>query len=145
MYILLYLSQLWSWFEWLIGPICWITFLTVSTSMPCEMKPRFLLLYGSQKGQAQAIAEGVAEEAETHGLVAELSCLENNEKVTFDCFGMCVFISFVLNLYIFPVQLGDRDCTSGFHCIYYWRWGTSRQCSEICEAHQEENSLQWPL
>uniref|UniRef100_A0A674MXF7 Methionine synthase reductase n=1 Tax=Takifugu rubripes TaxID=31033 RepID=A0A674MXF7_TAKRU len=44
------------------------------------MKPRFVLLYGSQKGQAQAIAEGVAEEAETHGLFAELSCLENNEK-----------------------------------------------------------------
>ncbi|TWW71134.1 methionine synthase reductase isoform X2 [Takifugu flavidus] len=49
-------------------------------SMPSEMKPRFVLLYGSQKGQAQAIAEGVAEEAETHGLFAELSCLENNEK-----------------------------------------------------------------
>lgn len=58
--------------------------------MPCEMKPRFVLLYGSQKGQAQAIAEGVAEEAETHGLVAELSCLENNENVTIEIV-LCVF------------------------------------------------------
>lgn len=56
--------------------------LVCPTSMPSEMKPRFVLLYGSQKGQAQAIAEGLAEEAEGHGLFAELSCLENNEKVT---------------------------------------------------------------
>ncbi|KAJ0022977.1 hypothetical protein NQD34_015111 [Periophthalmus magnuspinnatus] len=48
--------------------------------MPCEVKPRFLLLYGSQKGQAQAIAEGIFEEADKHGLVAELSCLNENEK-----------------------------------------------------------------
>ncbi|XP_051266429.1 methionine synthase reductase isoform X1 [Dicentrarchus labrax] len=48
--------------------------------MPCEVKPRFVLLYGSQKGQAQSIAEGVAEVAEEHGLVAELSCLSHNEK-----------------------------------------------------------------
>lgn len=51
-------------------------------SMPCEVNPRFVLLYGSQKGQAQSIAEGVAEEAEEHGLVAEPSCLEHKEKVT---------------------------------------------------------------
>ncbi|CAJ1082288.1 methionine synthase reductase isoform X2 [Xyrichtys novacula] len=48
--------------------------------MPCEVKPRFVVLYGSQKGQAQSIAEGIAEEAEEHGLVAELSCLNQNEK-----------------------------------------------------------------
>ncbi|XP_044032960.1 methionine synthase reductase isoform X3 [Siniperca chuatsi] len=48
--------------------------------MPCEVKPRFVVLYGSQKGQAQSIAEGVAEVAEEHGLVAELSCLNQNEK-----------------------------------------------------------------
>ncbi|KAM9337183.1 methionine synthase reductase [Symphorus nematophorus] len=47
--------------------------------MPCEVKPRFVLLYGSQKGQAQAIAEGIAEVAEEHGLVAELSCLDNSD------------------------------------------------------------------
>lgn len=69
--------------------------------MPCEMKPRFLLLYGSQKGQAQAIAEGVAEEAETHGLVAELSCLENNEKVTFDIVLACVYSFHLCLIYIF--------------------------------------------
>lgn len=49
--------------------------------MPCEVKPRFVLLYGSQKGQAQSIAEGVAEVAEEHELAAELSCLDNNAKV----------------------------------------------------------------
>lgn len=49
--------------------------------MPCEVKTRFVLLYGSQKGQAQSIAEGVAEVAEEHGLVAELCCMDNNEKV----------------------------------------------------------------
>ncbi|XP_024135825.1 methionine synthase reductase isoform X2 [Oryzias melastigma] len=48
--------------------------------MPCETKPRFVVLYGSQKGQAQSIAEGIAEEAEDHGLVAELSCLNQDEK-----------------------------------------------------------------
>lgn len=51
------------------------------SSMPCEAKPRFLVLYGSQKGQAQSIAEGVAEEAEEHGLAADLICLNQNEKV----------------------------------------------------------------
>lgn len=40
-----------------------------------------MLLYGSQKGQAQSIAEGLAEVAEDHGLVAELSCLDTNAKV----------------------------------------------------------------
>lgn len=53
----------------------------VSSSMPCGEKPRFVLLYGSQKGQAQSIAEGVAEVAEEHGLAAELSCLDTNAKV----------------------------------------------------------------
>ncbi|XP_072235154.1 methionine synthase reductase [Leuresthes tenuis] len=48
--------------------------------MPCEGKPRFVVLYGSQKGQAQSIAEWIAEEAEQHGLVADLSCLNQNEK-----------------------------------------------------------------
>ncbi|XP_047423665.1 methionine synthase reductase [Mugil cephalus] len=48
--------------------------------MPCEAKPRFVVLYGSQKGQAQSIAEGVAEEAEGHGLVADLACLNQDDK-----------------------------------------------------------------
>ncbi|XP_031137768.1 methionine synthase reductase isoform X2 [Sander lucioperca] len=50
------------------------------SSMPCEVKPRFVVLYGSQKGQAESLAEGIAEVAEEHGLVAELSCLSQNEK-----------------------------------------------------------------
>ncbi|XP_070708837.1 methionine synthase reductase [Pempheris klunzingeri] len=48
--------------------------------MPCEAKPRFVVLYGSQKGQAQSLAEGVAEVAEEQGLAAELSCLNHTEK-----------------------------------------------------------------
>ncbi|CAL8292869.1 unnamed protein product [Lota lota] len=48
--------------------------------MPCEKKPRFLILYGSQKGQAQSIAEGIADEAADHGLVAEISCLSRHEE-----------------------------------------------------------------
>ncbi|XP_035981710.1 methionine synthase reductase isoform X2 [Fundulus heteroclitus] len=48
--------------------------------MPREAKARFVLLYGSQKGQAQSIAEGVAEEAEERGLVADLCCLDQSEK-----------------------------------------------------------------
>ncbi|XP_037829005.1 methionine synthase reductase isoform X2 [Kryptolebias marmoratus] len=50
------------------------------SNMPCEAKPRFVVVYGSQKGQAQSIAEGIAEEAEEHGLAADLSCLDQNEK-----------------------------------------------------------------
>lgn len=55
--------------------------------MPCEIKPRFVLLYGSQKGQAQSIAEGIFEEADKHGLVAELSCLNENEKYNLETEG----------------------------------------------------------
>lgn len=58
--------------------------------MPCEVKPRFVILYGSQKGQAQSIAEGLAEEAEEHGLVAILSCLNEKEKVFINFFFYCV-------------------------------------------------------
>ncbi|XP_077480322.1 methionine synthase reductase [Stigmatopora argus] len=48
--------------------------------MRSEVKPRIVILYGSQKGQAQSIAEGVAEEAEGHGLLAEISCLNQKDK-----------------------------------------------------------------
>ena len=41
---------------------------------------RFLLLYGSQTGQAEAIAEEISETAEKHGLVADLHCLSMTEK-----------------------------------------------------------------
>ncbi|XP_008296770.1 methionine synthase reductase isoform X1 [Stegastes partitus] len=59
--------------------VCYLSKLD-ACSMPCDVKPRFLVLYGSQKGQAQSIAEGIAEEAEEQGLVADLSCLNENEK-----------------------------------------------------------------
>lgn len=71
------------------------SFLYGFSSMPCEVKPRFVVLYGSQKGQAQSIAEGIAEEAEEHGLVADLSCLNENEKVH-SSFHLCSDLSRVL-------------------------------------------------
>ncbi|XP_051910398.1 methionine synthase reductase isoform X2 [Hippocampus zosterae] len=48
--------------------------------MPIEIKPRVVVLYGSQKGQAQSIAEGIAEQAEEHGFLAELGCLNQKDK-----------------------------------------------------------------
>ncbi|XP_076146948.1 methionine synthase reductase isoform X2 [Alosa pseudoharengus] len=48
--------------------------------MPCEVKRRFVLLYGSQRGQAQAIAEELSDQAAEHGLVADLFCLSKKEK-----------------------------------------------------------------
>ncbi|XP_019718727.1 methionine synthase reductase isoform X2 [Hippocampus comes] len=48
--------------------------------MPIEIKLRFVVLYGSQKGQAQSIAEGIAEQADEHGFLAELSCLNQKDK-----------------------------------------------------------------
>ncbi|KAL3837612.1 hypothetical protein ACJMK2_022958 [Sinanodonta woodiana] len=48
--------------------------------MPGDTRNRFLLLYGSQTGQAQAIAEEIAENAEQHGLHADIHCLSQTEK-----------------------------------------------------------------
>lgn len=41
---------------------------------------RFLLLYGSQTGQAKAIAEEILEKSETNGFCADLHCLSLTEK-----------------------------------------------------------------
>ena len=41
---------------------------------------RFLLLYGSQTGQAQAIAEQIRDEATARGLKPDLHCLDKSEK-----------------------------------------------------------------
>ena len=48
-------------------------------TMPAELK-RFLLVYSSQTGQAQAIAEEIAEKAPDHGLQADLHCISQTEK-----------------------------------------------------------------
>ena len=50
--------------------------------MPCEVNRRFLVLYGSQRGQAQSIAEGIADEAGEQGLVADIFCLSQQDKVS---------------------------------------------------------------
>uniref|UniRef100_A0A4W4DU58 Methionine synthase reductase n=1 Tax=Electrophorus electricus TaxID=8005 RepID=A0A4W4DU58_ELEEL len=47
--------------------------------MRCAPTPAFLLLYGSQRGQAQALAEQISEQAAQHGVSAELSCLSKEE------------------------------------------------------------------
>ena len=48
--------------------------------MTVGREQRFLLLYGSQTGQAQAIAEELAEKAGQAGLQADLHCLSSTEK-----------------------------------------------------------------
>ncbi|XP_018609734.1 methionine synthase reductase [Scleropages formosus] len=48
--------------------------------MPCEAKSRFLLLYGSQRGQAKSIAEEICDQAEGLGVVADAYCLSQKEK-----------------------------------------------------------------
>ncbi|XP_063422616.1 methionine synthase reductase-like [Mytilus trossulus] len=48
--------------------------------MPVSTKNRFLLLYGSQTGQAKAISEEIVEKAEKFNLTADLHCLSQTEK-----------------------------------------------------------------
>ena len=48
--------------------------------MPVNRENRFLLLYGSQTGQAKAIAEEIAEKAVEKNLHADIHCLSMTEK-----------------------------------------------------------------
>ncbi|XP_036376603.1 methionine synthase reductase [Megalops cyprinoides] len=48
--------------------------------MPCEVKPRFLLLYGSQRGQAKSIAEEISDQSVEHGFVADICCLSQGDR-----------------------------------------------------------------
>ncbi|XP_069075814.1 methionine synthase reductase [Pleurodeles waltl] len=48
--------------------------------MCCEIKRRFLLLYGTQHGQSKAIAEEIAQQAEQHRLVADVHSLKDIEE-----------------------------------------------------------------
>ncbi|XP_077349612.1 methionine synthase reductase [Lithobates pipiens] len=43
-------------------------------------KKRFLLLYGTQKGQAQAIAEEIGQQADSHGFIADIFSLQDLDK-----------------------------------------------------------------
>ncbi|KAK7118259.1 hypothetical protein R3I94_021929 [Phoxinus phoxinus] len=52
--------------------------------MPCEVAARFLILYGSQRGQAQSIAEEICEQAAEYGLTADINCLSNQDKYNVD-------------------------------------------------------------
>nr|XP_055039049.1 methionine synthase reductase isoform X3 [Misgurnus anguillicaudatus] len=53
-------------------------------NMPCEVTNRFLILYGSQRGQAQSIAEEICEQATEHGFTADIFCLSNVKKYNVD-------------------------------------------------------------
>ncbi|NXE20266.1 MTRR reductase, partial [Ardeotis kori] len=48
--------------------------------MRCDLKRRFLLLYATQKGQAKAIAEEIWQQADAHGLEADLHCISEMDK-----------------------------------------------------------------
>jgi len=48
--------------------------------MPVSAANRYLLLYGSQTGQAKAIAEEIAERSTAEGLAPDLHCLSTTEK-----------------------------------------------------------------
>uniref|UniRef100_A0A671NKH8 Methionine synthase reductase n=1 Tax=Sinocyclocheilus anshuiensis TaxID=1608454 RepID=A0A671NKH8_9TELE len=45
---------------------------------------RFLILYGSQRGQAQSIAEEICQQAAEHGFTADINCLSNQHKYNLD-------------------------------------------------------------
>ncbi|XP_026056801.1 methionine synthase reductase isoform X2 [Carassius auratus] len=55
-----------------------------SYSMPCEAASRFLILYGSQRGQAQSLAEEICQQAAEHGFTADISCLSNQRNYNLD-------------------------------------------------------------
>ena len=57
---------------------------------------RFLLLYASQRGQAQAIAEDISEKAVAYGFSADLHCISESHKVSHDFFGVSYFEVFWL-------------------------------------------------
>lgn len=49
--------------------------------MPSSVEqPRYLLIYGTQTGQAKAISEELAERSEKAGLVADIHCFSRIEK-----------------------------------------------------------------
>ena len=52
---------------------------------------RFLLLYGSQTGQAKAIAEEIFETSPQHGLDPEMHCLSVTDKKVNICFNICIY------------------------------------------------------
>ncbi|XP_068094339.1 methionine synthase reductase [Hyperolius riggenbachi] len=48
------------------------------------LKRRFLLLYGTQKGQAKAIAEEISQQADHHGYLTDVFSLEDMEKFSLE-------------------------------------------------------------
>uniref|UniRef100_A0A673NDV4 Methionine synthase reductase n=1 Tax=Sinocyclocheilus rhinocerous TaxID=307959 RepID=A0A673NDV4_9TELE len=56
----------------------------VITPTAFSVAARFLILYGSQHGQAQSIAEEICQQAAEHGFTADISCLSNQHKYNVD-------------------------------------------------------------
>ncbi|XP_053323435.1 methionine synthase reductase [Spea bombifrons] len=54
------------------------------STMCGTLKRRFLLLYGTQQGQAKAIAEEIGQQADHHGLVADIHCLKDINKFSLE-------------------------------------------------------------
>jgi len=52
----------------------------VSANVETAAKQRYLLVYGSETGQAKAIAEDIADKSSAHGLVADLRCADAVDK-----------------------------------------------------------------
>ena len=55
-------------------------FSLVQLTMDKARKRRFLLLYGSQTGQAEAIAEKIRDTARERGLDPDMYCISQSEK-----------------------------------------------------------------
>ena len=53
---------------------------TAGTTSGMNGKPRFLLLYGSQTGQSQAVAEEIADKCGDYSFQADLHCLSTTDK-----------------------------------------------------------------
>ena len=52
----------------------------VGRLVPVMVDDTFVILYGSQTGQAKAIAEEIYEQSESHDLRAKLFCLSTTDK-----------------------------------------------------------------
>ena len=73
--------------------------------MACIIKEkRFLLLYGSQTGQAEAIAEEVRARATEKGYRPVVSCLSQSEKKVCACvpvsLSLCVCVCVLVSLFV---------------------------------------------
>lgn len=90
--------------------------------MPRGVLPsRFLILYGSQKGQAQSIADQLADQAAEHGFEADVSCLSQADKVGHAASFNILYSTFLKTSGLIPVQKACPLCLSVTMCKYHRR------------------------